>query len=247
MSSADDTPDAVARPGRRRLAVLVLIASSIAIVAAVPNWRGDLKDVIGLGRIKARQAISNDHPDKARSARAHTGGEYDHLRAAGDARRVLSVGRRQLGVEYVYGARPRHEWAIALLGRKVNRAGFDCSSFVAYAFREALGEWIGGRVAHTDEIWTQGGAMPLTSTADKTDRVLRGTGAKPPPGGYRPGDIVFRNEGAGGYWGHVAIVSDHGLILEAYPPDVHETRALADFLRKDGTKLGWMRLRALDG
>lgn len=170
---------------------------------------------------------------------------FSDMKAVGPARRLLSVARRQIGVKYVYGAYPRHRWAVSKLGPKVNRAGFDCSSFVAYAFQEALGEWIGGRVAHTDEIWTQGGTMPLEATPARTGRVIRGTGATPPPEGYRPGDLLFRREGAGGFWGHVAIVGERGLVLESYPPDVHETRSLETFL-SDGEKLGWMRVRSLE-
>lgn len=232
----------------RRLGVLVTVALALGIVAAVPGWRGDLKDLIALGEVKARQVGEREPSAEEQQRRTSEppAGPYDHLRATGKAKRILAVGRGQLGVEYVYGARPRHQWAVARIGRAVNRAGFDCSSFVAYVYQEALGEWIGGRVAHTDEIWTQGGRLPLTTTAGETSAIVRGTGVKAPPGGYRVGDIVFRREGAGGYWGHVAIVSERGLILESYPPDVHETRTLADFLAEDGAKLGWMRVRSLN-
>jgi len=70
-------------------------------------------------------------------------------------------------------------------------------------------------------------------------------GSAPPPGGYQPGDILFRREGAGGYWGHVLLVSERGYVIEALPPDVHETKTMTEVLA-DGAALGWMRVRGLE-
>lgn len=74
--------------------------------------------------------------------------------------------------------------------------------------------------------------------------MVRGNGLTHPPGGFQSGDLLFRRSGAGGWWGHVAIVSEHGYVIEALPHDVHETKTLEEFL-VDGEQLGWMRLRAL--
>ncbi len=230
---------------RIRRAALGAVLVATIVVAVMPVSRGYLRDAAALLHSDDSAApmggtLTAPVPDSKSETTP-----YDHLRARGRARDILAVGRRQMGVEYVYGATPRYRWAVSRLGRRVHRSGFDCSSFVAYVYLEALGRWVSGSVAHTDQIWTQGGKMPLSSTADSTSEVIRGMGNRPPRGGWRVGDIIFRREGAGGYWGHVAIVSERGRILESYPPDVHETRTLHQFLKEDGKTLGWMRLRGL--
>lgn len=171
-------------------------------------------------------------------------GRYDDLRAHGAALRVLRAARKQMNVKYVYGAQPRDPDGLDAIGRRKHRAGFDCSSFVAYAFLAGTGDWISGRVAHTDEIWTQGGELPLTPTPGETSKIIRGTGRKPPPGGYRPGDILEVRGGAGGYWGHVVIVSEGGRVIQSYPPDVYETDSIEKFLTRNN-RMGWVRVKAL--
>lgn len=171
-------------------------------------------------------------------------GKYDHLRAHGKALAVLRAARSQLGVRYVYGAQPRSPDGLLAIGRHKHRAGFDCSSFVAYAFQVGAGEWISGSIAHTDQIWTQGGLLPLTPTPGETSKILRGTGRKPPPGGYLPGDILEMREGAGGYWGHVLIVSERGQVIQSFPPDVYETEPIETYLRRN-SRMGWVRVKAL--
>lgn len=173
-------------------------------------------------------------------------GKYDHLVAHGKALRVLRAARRQMGMPYVYGAQPRSPDGLAAIGRHKHRAGFDCSSFVAYAFEVGAGEWISGSVAHTDQIWTQGGELPLTPTPGETAKIIRGTGRKPPPGGYKPGDIIEVRSGSGGYWGHVVIVSEHGNVIQSFPPDVFETTPIEEYLSGD-RRMGWVRVKGLAG
>ncbi len=183
--------------------------------------------------------------DQHRSeTRSETPGKYDHLRARGKALAVLRAARRQIGSPYVYGAQPRSPEGLLAIGRHKHREGFDCSSFVAYAFQAGAGQWISGSIAHTDQIWTQGGLLPLTPTPGETDKIIRGTGRKPPPDGYLPGDILELREGAGGYWGHVLIVSERGQVIQSYPPDVYETEPIETYLRRS-SRLGWVRVKAL--
>lgn len=170
---------------------------------------------------------------------------YAGMRATGKAKRVLAMARRQMGVEYVYGAQPRDPDGLAAIGRTVHARGFDCSSFVAYAFMAGIGEWMSGTIAHTDQIWTQGGALPLTSTAGETERVQRGMASAPPRGGYRPGDLLLTRAGSGGYWGHVLLISERGLVIQSYPPDVYETDRLSTFLDLPDGEVGWVRVKSL--
>jgi len=171
---------------------------------------------------------------------------YAGMRATGRAKRVLVAARSQLGVPYVYGAVPRDPSGLAAIGRSPRGdGGFDCSSFVAYAFQVGIGRWISGSVAHTDQMWTQGGALPLDSTKGATSTIQRGMATTPPPGGYRSGDLLFTRSGAGGYWGHVVMVSERGLVIQSYPPDVYETAHLTYYLAKPAGEVGWVRIKAL--
>lgn len=231
---------------RPRLVVLVVAAIVVATAAAVPSWRPHEQDAMALAELRVSNLFRSG-PDRERTAaKPSPSNPYRDQHASGRALRVIKAARTQIGVPYTYGARPRHQWSMSMIGTSPNHLGVDCSSLVAYAFQTGVGVWIGGGVAHTDEIWTQDSRMPLTAAPAHTESVLRGTGAKPPPGGYLPGDILFRHVGAGGYWGHVAILSEHGMIIEAFPPDVHETREITEFLA-DGSKLGWMRVREVNG
>lgn len=198
-------------------------------------------------------ALGND-PSKARRPADTSNGAlaqsvdepeqpYSHLRARGKAAKVLEAARSQVGVVYAYGAQPRDPVGLDAIGRRKAQGGFDCSSFVAYAFQEGIGEWVSGHIGHTDQIWTQGDRLSLNSTPGETDQVIRGTGARPPRGGYKPGDILLTRWGAGGYWGHVVIVAERGMVIESYPPDVHEAE-IGKFL-DEGAKLGWVRVKSL--
>lgn len=170
---------------------------------------------------------------------------YDHLRAEGAALRVLKAARSQLGAEYIYGAGPRDPDGLAGIGtERTAPGGFDCSSFVAYAFQAGINQWVSGTIAHTDQIWTQGGELPLDMSPGSTSTIIRGTGKRPPRGGYQPGDILLTRWGAGGFWGHVVMVSEKGRVIQAYPPDVYETDSITKFLA-EGNRLGWVRVRSL--
>ena len=223
--------------------MLVVIAAGVVAVAIIPTWRSNERDAFALGRIAVVRAHGS-HRAKLPPARP-SDNSYSHLRATGGAAKVIAAARHQLGMPYVLGVGPRHRWSLDAVGDGVDPLGFDCSALVAYAVLRGAGIWISGNVAHTDEIWTQGGKLPLTPTTGRTGRVFRGMGSAPPPGGYQPGDILFRREGAGGYWGHVLLVSERGYVIEALPPDVHETKTMTEVLA-DGAALGWMRVRGLE-
>lgn len=233
--------DAAARHRRRRrnlligLLVVAALATTTAVVAGFDLFdRPPQTHTAGM----AEKAATGSQPtDESASA-------YASLRARGKAKSVLRAARSQMGIEYVYGAGPRDPDGLARIGLEKHRAGFDCSSFVAYAFQQGAGQWVSGTIAHTDQIWTQGGQLPLTSTPGSTATIIRGTGAKPPRSGYKPGDILLTRWGAGGYWGHVVIVSERGFVIESFPPDVHEDTRIEDFLA-EGRKLGWVRVRSL--
>ncbi|MBC7645005.1 MAG: C40 family peptidase [Thermoleophilia bacterium] len=171
---------------------------------------------------------------------------YEHLRATGKAAQVLRAARSQMDVPYIFGAQPRSPEGLRAVGLTARRHGdgFDCSSFVAYAFEAGLGEWVSGTIAHTDQIWTQGGRLPLNMTPGQTDTIVRGTGDKPPRGGYRPGDILLLRWGSGGYFGHTVLVSEHGLVIQSLPPGVYETTPITEYLAEP-EQLGWVRVRAL--
>lgn len=218
--------------------ILPLVA--VAVIAAVPSWRTHERDALALGRMAVERIDDDSRP--AKPPKKAVPGEYEDLVAHGREKRVLSAARAQLGTKYVLGVAPRHAWSLDHVGERWNPLGFDCSTLVAYAFVEGAGIWPGGEVAHTDEIWTQGRKLPLDYSSRKTSKILRGSGSAAPPGGYKPGDMLFRRSGAGGWWGHVALVSEHGYVIEALPPDVHETRTIDEFLA-DGERLGWMRMR----
>ena len=228
---------------RVRMAVLVVVATVLIAACLVPTWRSNTRDALAVvqmmvGGIGAHpRSVSVPH-------RASRDNPYRELRANGKARVVLDAARRQIGTPYALGAAPRHAWSLRAVGDKPDELGLDCSTLVAYAFVHGAGIWPGGRIAHTDEIWTQGGALPLRNTPAETSKIIRGTGATPPPGGYQSGDLLFRREGAGGWWGHVAIVSEHGYVIEALPPDVHEDTEITTFL-DEGDALGWLRVKAL--
>lgn len=228
------------------IAVLACLTAAAITVLTVPALRSHAADVAAVARVRLQRG---DAPSRSQVAGASAGpptaDRYGELRAEGPARRVVQAARSQLGAPYELGARPRHAWSLDAIGDGVDPRGFDCSTLVAFAFLHGAGIWPGGSIAHTDEIWTQDGDLPLTATAGRTQTVIRGTGDRPPPHGYRPGDLLFRRSGAGGWWGHVALVTEHGYVIEALPPDVHETTTVAAFL-DEAAPAGWMRIRALD-
>ena len=65
----------------------------------------------------------------------------------------------------------------------------------------------------TVQQWPANGLLPDTETAAATPFVARGIGPDPPPGGYRPADLIFFGHGAGDA-GHVALWLGKGLIVQ---------------------------------
>jgi peptidoglycan DL-endopeptidase CwlO len=84
----------------------------------------------------------------------------------------------------------------------------DCSMFTRWAFAQA-GIDVG---LTTSTQWTGNGRLPSRDSPQEAARVSRGVGAEPPPGGYRPADLVFFgvDDGPGG---HVALWLGDGQIV----------------------------------
>lgn len=97
------------------------------------------------------------------------------------------------------------------------RQGCDCSSFVLWAMAQG-GVFAG---TFTGDIWTAHGLLPFTKTStsavsSSNGLVTRGYGTTP-PGGYKPGDLVFYgvstlDRPAG--QGHVALYTGDGKIVQ---------------------------------
>jgi cell wall-associated NlpC family hydrolase len=85
----------------------------------------------------------------------------------------------------------------------------DCSMFARWAMAQA-GIDIGST---TVQQWPASGLLPDTETAAAMPLVVRGVGADPPRGGYRPADLIFFGHGEGDA-GHVALWLGSGLIVQ---------------------------------
>lgn len=94
-------------------------------------------------------------------------------------------------------------------GREPSGSTCDCSMFARWAFAQ-VGIDIG---LTTSTQWTANGLLPSGDTSQATDRVTRGLGANPPPGGYQPADLIFFgvDDGPGG---HVALWLGDGQIVQ---------------------------------
>ncbi len=115
----------------------------------------------------------------------------------------------------------------------------DCSSFARWAYANGAGIDIGGS---TVTQWPANGLLPATETAEITPTLIRGTGADPPPGGYRPADLIFfgHGEGAGG---HIALYLGDGQIVQCSSSGGgSNTRPLAGYV----TPTGWLRYRQIN-
>jgi cell wall-associated NlpC family hydrolase len=84
----------------------------------------------------------------------------------------------------------------------------DCSMFTRWAFAQA-GIDIG---LTTSTQWTANGRLPAGDSAQETPAVSRGVGTGPPPGGYRPADLIFFGVDDGPT-GHVALWLGDGQIV----------------------------------
>jgi len=111
----------------------------------------------------------------------------------------------------------------------------DCSMFARWAMAQA-GVDVGST---TVQQWPANGLLPDTETAAATPVVARGVGPDPPPGGYRPADLIFFGHGAGDA-GHVALWLGDGLIVQCSGSDNGAgIRPLAGYL----APTGWVRWR----
>jgi cell wall-associated NlpC family hydrolase len=84
----------------------------------------------------------------------------------------------------------------------------DCSMFTRWAFAQA-GIDVG---LTTSTQWTANGRLAAGDSAKETAAVSRGVGAEPPPGGYRPADLIFFGVDDGPT-GHVALWLGDGQIV----------------------------------
>jgi cell wall-associated NlpC family hydrolase len=115
----------------------------------------------------------------------------------------------------------------------------DCSMFARWAMAQA-GIDIGST---TVQQWPANGLLPDTDTPASTPVVERGIGRDPPPGGYRPADLIFFGHGAGDA-GHVALWLGNGLIVQCSGSDNGANiRPLAGYV----APTGWVRWRAVSG
>ena len=115
----------------------------------------------------------------------------------------------------------------------------DCSMFARWAMAQA-GIDIG---LTTVQQWPANGLLPGTDTPASTPLVERGVGPDPPPGGYRPADLIFFGHGAGDA-GHVALWLGNGLIVQCSGSDNGANiRPLAGYV----APTGWVRWRAVSG
>ena len=109
----------------------------------------------------------------------------------------------------------------------------DCSMFTRWAFAQA-GIDIG---LTTSTQWTANGLLPPGQTPQETDVVTRGIGPDPPPGGYRPGDLILFGVDDGPD-GHVALWLGNGMIVQCSASgNGSNIRPLAGYV----TPTGWVR------
>ena len=131
--------------------------------------------------------------------------------ATGSVRTVLLWALAHVGrYTYSQGATTDRGTSVAWM-RSHEPAGTscDCSMFVRWAMAQA-GLDIGWT---TVDEWYARGLLPDAETAAVGPGVVRGVGADPPPGGYRPGDMIFFGHG-GGNDGHVALYLGNGQLVQ---------------------------------
>jgi len=158
------------------------------------------------------------------------------------------------------GARVVLAWAVAHVGRftynlgpPTDRGGSvqdmqsrepagstcDCSMFARWAFAQ-VGVDIG---LTTSTQWTANARLPTGDTAQATASVTRGVGSEPPPGGYRPADLVFFGVDDGPS-GHVALWLGDGQIVQCSSSGGGSNiRPLAGYV----APTGWVRWRLAAG
>lgn len=153
------------------------------------------------------------------------------------ARIVLGWALAHVGV-YTYSQGPTTDRGTSVLWMRTHQpAGTtcDCSMFARWAMAQA-GLDVGWT---TVDQWYARGLLPNTNAAAAANRVIRGVGPNPPPGGYQPADMIFFGHGPGDE-GHVALYLGAGLIVQCSSSgDGSNVRPLAGYV----TPTGWVRWR----
>jgi peptidoglycan DL-endopeptidase CwlO len=177
--------------------------------------------IVGAARLLRANGAPADYR-RAVFAYNHAGWYVDRVMAKADEY------RGQFAPGPTGGAGAALSWAVAHVGRftysrpPTDRGGSvrdmqtrepssstcDCSMFTRWAMAQ-VGVDVG---MTTVQQWPANGLLPDTETSAQTQLVSRGVGPNPPPGGYRPGDMIFFGHG-GGADGHVALWLGNGLIV----------------------------------
>jgi cell wall-associated NlpC family hydrolase len=161
--------------------------------------------------------------------------------ASGDASAVLSWAVARVG-RFTYNLGPptdRGGSVQDMQSREPRGSTCDCSMFVRWAMAQA---GIDAGLT-TSSQWTANGLLPAGDTAQDTALVARGVGSGPPPGGYRPADIVFFGVDDGPT-GHDALWLGNGQIVQCSSSGGGSNiRPLAGYV----APTGWVRWKALSG
>lgn len=161
--------------------------------------------------------------------------------ASGSARIVLAWAVAHVG-RFTYNLGPPSDRGGSvqdLQSREPTSSTCDCSMFVRWAMAQA-GLDVG---LTTSTQWTANGLLPGGDTPQDTEVVSRGVGAGPPPGGYRPADLIFFGVDDGPS-GHVALWLGNGQIVQCSSSGGGSNiRPLAGYV----APTGWLRWKALSG
>jgi cell wall-associated NlpC family hydrolase len=157
--------------------------------------------------------------------------------ASGSARVVLAWAIAHVG-RFTYNLGPptdRGGSVQDMQSREPSGSTCDCSMFARWAFAQA-GIDIG---LTTSTQWTANRFLPSGDTAQETDRVSRGVGSGPPPGGYQPADLILFGVDDGPS-GHVALWLGNGQIVQCSSSGGGSNiRPLAGYVAPSG----WVRWR----
>jgi cell wall-associated NlpC family hydrolase len=161
--------------------------------------------------------------------------------ASGGARAVLTWAVAHVG-RFTYSLGPptdRGGSVPDMQTREPSSSTCDCSMFVRWSMAQA-GVDVG---LTTVTQWTANGLLPDTETSVMTPIAARGVGPSPPPGGYRPADIIFFGHSPGGD-GHDALWLGNGQIVQCSSSGGGSNiRALSGYV----APTGWIRWRVVTG
>jgi cell wall-associated NlpC family hydrolase len=148
------------------------------------------------------------------------------------ARGVIDYAIRQLGVPYTWGGNHGASLEQMITGEpSIWEGGFDCSSLVAWAFAKGAGLYVGDV---TGIQWAYG-----ASAAGAIRGKGPGRGGEEPPGGFRPGDLIFFNA-----TDHVGIYVGNDLFVHApHTGDVVRVTKLSGY----SPVWGWVRWTQVSG